>query len=61
MLTLTCTDQWVRIDKGLSRILRDGNEIAFGSTMQRQNPVEDYHLIYRHLAPVELTSIHVHY
>jgi hypothetical protein len=51
----------VRVDKGQSRILRDGNEIAFGSPMQQQNPAEDYRFIYRHLAPVELTGIHAHY
>ncbi len=50
-----------RILKGHSRILRDGNEIAFGSPMQQQNALEDYRYIYRHLAPYELTGIHAHY
>jgi len=50
-----------RISKGQSRILRDGNEIAFGSPMQQQNSLEDYRYIYRHLAPFELTGIHAHY
>ena len=51
----------VRINKGQSAILRDGNEIAFGSPMQQQNPVDDYRFIYRHLAPVELTGVHAFY
>lgn len=51
----------VRVVKGQSCILRDGNEIAFGSPMQQQIPLEDYRYIYRHLAPVELTGIHAHY
>ncbi len=50
-----------RILKGQSRILRDGNEIAFGSPMQQQNSLEDYRYIYRHLAPYELTGIHAYY
>ncbi|KAI9455364.1 kinase-like domain-containing protein [Lactarius psammicola] len=50
-----------RVQKGQSRILRDGNEIAFGSPMPQQNPLEDYRYIYRHLAPLELTGIHAHY
>jgi serine/threonine/tyrosine protein kinase RAD53 len=50
-----------RILKGQSRILRDGNEIAFGSPAQQQNALEDYRYIYRHLAPYELTGIHAHY
>ena len=50
-----------RILKGQSRILRDGNEIAFGSPVQQQNQLEDYRYIYRHLAPYELTGIHAHY
>ena len=49
-----------RLYKGQSRILRDGNEIAFGSPAQ-QNALEDYRYIYRHLAPIELTGIHAHY
>lgn len=51
----------VRVARGQSRILRDGNEIAFGSPMPQENPVEDYRYIYRHLAPLELTGIHAHY
>jgi serine/threonine/tyrosine protein kinase RAD53 len=48
--------------RGQSRILRDGNEIAFGSPMQQQqNSLEDYRYIYRHLAPFELTGIHAYY
>ena len=50
-----------RILKGQSRILRDGNEIAFGSPVQQPNALEDYRYIYRHLAPYELTGIHAHY
>ncbi|KAI0282349.1 kinase-like domain-containing protein [Russula aff. rugulosa BPL654] len=50
-----------RVLKGQSRILRDGNEIAFGSPMQQQNQLEDYRYIYRHLALYELTGIHAHY
>ncbi|KAI0301033.1 kinase-like domain-containing protein [Multifurca ochricompacta] len=50
-----------RVQKGESRILRDGNEIAFGSPMPQQNVFEDYRYIYRHLAPLELTGIHAHY
>ncbi|KAF8265517.1 kinase-like domain-containing protein [Lactarius quietus] len=50
-----------RVQKGQSRILRDGNEIAFGSPMPQQNPLEDYRYIYRHLAPHDLTGIHAHY
>lgn len=50
-----------RILKGQSRILRDGNEIAFGSPVQQQNALEDYRYIYRHLAPYELTGVHAHY
>jgi len=50
-----------RVQKGQSRILRDGNEIAFGSPMPQQNPLEDYRYIYRHLAPLELTGVHAHY
>lgn len=50
-----------RVQKGHTRILRDGNEIAFGSPMPQQNPLEDYRYIYRHLAPLELTGIHAHY
>lgn len=55
---------WVngaRILKGQSRILRDGNEIAFGSPAQQPDSIEDYRYIYRHLAPYELTGIHAHY
>jgi serine/threonine/tyrosine protein kinase RAD53 len=47
--------------RGQSRILRDGNEIAFGSPVQQQNAHEDYRYIYRHLAPLELTGIHAFY
>ncbi|KAH9083330.1 CAMK/RAD53 protein kinase [Lactarius deliciosus] len=47
-----------RVQKGHTRILRDGNEIAFGSPMPQQNPLDDYRYIYRHLAPHELTGIH---
>lgn len=47
--------------RGQSRILRDGNEIAFGSPMAQQNALEDYRYIYRHLAPFELTGIHAFY
>lgn len=50
-----------RVQKGHTRILRDGNEIAFGSPMPQQNPLDDYRYIYRHLAPHELTGIHAHY
>ena len=50
-----------RVQKGHTRIMRDGNEIAFGSPMPQQNPLEDYRYIYRHLAPLELTGIHAHY
>ncbi|KAH9972479.1 kinase-like domain-containing protein [Lactifluus volemus] len=50
-----------RVPKGQSRILRDGNEIAFGSPVPQQNSVEDYRYIYRHLASHELTGIHAHY
>jgi serine/threonine/tyrosine protein kinase RAD53 len=50
-----------RILKGQSRILRDGNEIAFGSPAQQPDSIEDYRYIYRHLAPYELTGIHAHY
>ena len=60
-LTYTAQINGARILKGQSRILRDGNEIAFGSPMQQQNPLEDYRYIYRHLAPSELTGIHAHY
>jgi len=49
------------VPKGLSRILRDGNEIAFGSPMQQSEALEDYRYIYRHLAPHQLTGIHAHY
>jgi serine/threonine/tyrosine protein kinase RAD53 len=49
------------VQKGHTRILRDGNEIAFGSPMPQQNALEDYRYIYRHLAPLELTGIHAHY
>jgi serine/threonine/tyrosine protein kinase RAD53 len=47
--------------RGQSRILRDGNEIAFGSPVAQQNALEDYRYIYRHLAPFELTGIHAFY
>jgi len=50
-----------RVIRGQSRILRDGNEIAFGSPVQQQNAQEDYRYIYRHLAPLELTGIHAYY
>jgi Protein kinase domain len=50
-----------RVPKGQSRILRDGNEIAFGSPVPQQNSLEDYRYIYRHLASHELTGIHAHY
>jgi ser/thr/tyr protein kinase RAD53 len=50
-----------RVVRGQSRILRDGNEIAFGSPVQQQNAQEDYRYIYRHLAPFELTGIHAFY
>ncbi|KAI9455891.1 kinase-like protein [Russula earlei] len=50
-----------RVHRGQSCILRDGNEIAFGSPMQQQDPLDDYRYIYRHLAPLELTGIHAHY
>ncbi|KAH9988445.1 kinase-like domain-containing protein [Russula compacta] len=50
-----------RVLKGQSRILRDGNEIAFGSPMQQADPQDDFRFIYRHLAPLELTGIHAHY
>ncbi|KAI0267103.1 kinase-like domain-containing protein [Gloeopeniophorella convolvens] len=51
----------VRVQKGQSRILRDGNEIAFGSPMPQASAAEDYRYIYRHLAARELTGIHAHY
>jgi hypothetical protein len=51
----------VRVVRGQSAILQDGNEVAFGSPMQQQNPPEDYRFIYRHLASVEITRIHAHY
>jgi hypothetical protein len=51
----------VRVARGESWILRDGNEIAFGSPMQQQNPLEDYRFIYRRLAAKELTGIDAHY
>jgi ser/thr/tyr protein kinase RAD53 len=61
-LTVTRTQiNGTRILKGQSRILRDGNEIAFGSPIQQQNPLEDFRYIYRHLAPYELTGIHAYY
>ena len=50
-----------RVQKGQSRILRDGNEVAFGSPMPQPNAAEDYRYIYRHLAARELTGIHAHY
>src|SRR6266851_4228235 len=50
-----------RVAKGESCILRDGNEIAFGSPMQQQKLDEDYRFIYRHLVPKELTSIDAKY
>jgi serine/threonine/tyrosine protein kinase RAD53 len=49
------------VPNGQSRILRGGNEIAFGSPMQQSEPLEDYRYIYRHLAPHQLTGIHAHY
>ncbi|EAU91637.1 CAMK/RAD53 protein kinase [Coprinopsis cinerea okayama7 len=40
-----------KIGKNNSRILRDGNEIAFGTpSPQPNNPHEDYRFIYRHAA-----------
>ncbi|KAH6913842.1 CAMK/RAD53 protein kinase [Coprinopsis sp. MPI-PUGE-AT-0042] len=40
-----------KIGKGNTRILRDGNEIAFGTPFaQNDNPMEDYRFIYRHTA-----------
>ena len=60
MLTLAYTDQR-SAHKQKSAILRDGNEIAFGSPMQQQTPLDDYRFIYRHLAPVELTGVHTFY
>ncbi|PPQ83126.1 hypothetical protein CVT24_002468 [Panaeolus cyanescens] len=40
-----------RIGKGLTKLLREGNEIAFGTAVpQLVNPLEDYRFIYRHVA-----------
>ncbi|KAJ2918044.1 hypothetical protein MD484_g2375, partial [Candolleomyces efflorescens] len=40
-----------KVGRGQTRILREGNEIAFGTpAAQPQAPFEDYRFIYRHLA-----------
>ncbi|EIW77784.1 kinase-like protein, partial [Coniophora puteana RWD-64-598 SS2] len=45
------------IGKGRSRILKDGNEIAFGhSVAQPERPLEDYRFIYRHMAYRHMAS-----
>jgi hypothetical protein len=51
----------MRVTRGESCILRDRNEIMFGSPMQQQNPLKDYWFIYQCLALKELTGIDVHY
>jgi serine/threonine/tyrosine protein kinase RAD53 len=51
----------VRINRGQSAILRDGNEIAFGSPKQEQSSPDDYRFIYRHLAAMDLTGVHALY
>jgi ser/thr/tyr protein kinase RAD53 len=49
------------VPKGQSRILRDGNEIAFGSPVPQQNTSEDYRYIYRQLVSLEETGVHMLY
>ncbi|KAI0075665.1 Pkinase-domain-containing protein [Panus rudis PR-1116 ss-1] len=39
-----------KIGKGRHHILKNGNEIAFGSSTPQQNSQEDYRFVYRHLA-----------
>ncbi|TFK25731.1 CAMK/RAD53 protein kinase [Coprinopsis marcescibilis] len=46
-----------KVGKNTTRILREGNEIAFGSPFpQNQNPHEDYRFIYRHTVTGPPTS-----
>ncbi|EIW84797.1 kinase-like protein, partial [Coniophora puteana RWD-64-598 SS2] len=50
------------IGKGQTRILKDGNEIAFGqSRAQRYPPATDYRYIYRRCASTPPTGLHAHY
>ncbi|KAJ3510201.1 hypothetical protein NMY22_g16043 [Coprinellus aureogranulatus] len=40
-----------KVGRGHTRVIRDGNEIAFGTPApQPQSPKEDYRFIYRHMA-----------
>ncbi|KAG5653051.1 hypothetical protein H0H81_002568 [Sphagnurus paluster] len=53
-----------KIGRGLTRVLREGNEIAFGTTVpQPQNEgKEDYRFIYRHVAGgPPTTGLYAHY
>ncbi|KAG6830161.1 hypothetical protein H0H92_001890 [Tricholoma furcatifolium] len=40
----------VKIGRGLTRVLREGDEIAFGSPVPQAGSLEDYRFIYRHTA-----------
>ncbi|KAG6917818.1 hypothetical protein DXG01_000878 [Tephrocybe rancida] len=39
-----------KIGRGQTRVLREGNEIAFGTCVPQQGSLEDYRFIYRHTA-----------
>ncbi|TFY79147.1 hypothetical protein EWM64_g4868, partial [Hericium alpestre] len=40
----------MRLNKGTSRVLRDGMEVCFGTQLPSADPLEDYRFIYQHLA-----------
>lgn len=52
----------IRIGKGRSMLVYEGNEIAFGTSQQQDNPAEDYRFVYRHMAAgTPPTGLHAHY
>lgn len=51
----------VRLDKGHTRVLRDGNEIAFGAPHAEKKSDDDYRFIFRLFTGQAATGLNAHY